>query len=266
VPPTAATDSQLFFADSKVGPFFPSGAREVTDAGNVPCDAGHCAPYEGNRGMARVWTRVAAQPTQVGESIPVMRVGLTGGVASGKSSVAGILRELGAVVIDADVLAREVVEPGTPGLAAVVREFGPEILASDGSLDRARTGALVFHDPARRRALEEIIHPLVRRRAAQIEAEAPAGAVVVHDIPLLVETGQAESFDAVVVVDVPEEVQVARAVTARGWTEDEAWARLRAQAEREDRLAAATYVVDNTGTHEDLRQRVAEVFAELSAS
>ncbi len=191
-------------------------------------------------------------------------MGMTGGVASGKSTVADLLRSLGAVVVDADALAREVVAPGTPGLAAVVAEFGPEMLGPDGRLDRARLGALVFADPARRAALEGIVHPLVRARAAEIEASAPAAAVVVHDIPLLVETGQASSFDAVLVVDVPVGVQVARAVRDRGWSEEEARSRIAAQASRADRLAAATYVVENSGTIEDLRQRVAEVFAELT--
>jgi dephospho-CoA kinase len=192
-----------------------------------------------------------------------VRVGLTGGVAAGKSTVSGILRQLGAVVIDADALAREVIEPGTPGLAAVVGEFGPEILTDDGHLDRARLGALVFADPERRAALEAIVHPLVRARAVELEQAAPPGAIVVHDIPLLVETGQAGDFDAVVVVDVPEELQVARAVRERGWSEDEARARVVAQGSRSDRLAVATYVVDNTGTLEDLRHRVTEVFEEL---
>jgi dephospho-CoA kinase len=191
-------------------------------------------------------------------------VGLTGGVASGKSTVSGLLRDLGAVVVDADALAREVLEPGTPGLAAVVAEFGPEVLDAQGALDRTRLGALVFADPARRAALEDIVHPLVRARAHDLEEAAPPGALVVHDIPLLVETGQAGAFDAVVVVDVPVEVQVARATRDRGWSEDEARARIAAQASREERLAAATYVVDNSGTLEDLRQRVAEVFAELA--
>jgi dephospho-CoA kinase len=195
-----------------------------------------------------------------------VRVGLTGGVASGKSTVAAILRDLGAVVIDADALAREVVGPGTPGLDAVVAAFGPEVLAPDGGLDRARLGALVFADADRRTALEAIVHPLVRARAAELEASAPAGAVVVHDIPLLVETGQAGSFDAVLVVDVPVDVQVARAVQDRGWSDDEARSRIAAQASREDRLAVATYVIDNAGTAEDLRQRVAEVFVALTGS
>lgn len=193
-----------------------------------------------------------------------MRVGLTGGVASGKSTVSAALRDLGAVVVDADALAREVVEPGTPGLAAVVDAFGAGVLTADGSLDRARLAAVVFADPARRAELEAIVHPLVRARAGEIEAAAPAGVVVVHDIPLLVETGQAGEFDAVIVVDAPEEVQVDRAVRDRGWSQEEARARIAAQASRGERRAAATFVVENSGTTEDLRQRVAEVFAELS--
>jgi dephospho-CoA kinase len=191
-------------------------------------------------------------------------VGLTGGVASGKSTVATLLRELGAVVVDADQLAREVVEPGTPGLAAVVSEFGPEVLTADGALDRAAVGAIVFADPARRAALEAIIHPRVRTRAAEIAESARPGVLVVQDIPLLVETGQAGHFDAVLVVDVPEDVQLARAMGDRGWSEDEARARMAAQATREARLAAATHVIDNSGTREDLRQRVTEVFDQLT--
>jgi dephospho-CoA kinase len=193
-----------------------------------------------------------------------MRVGLTGGVGSGKSTVAQALAAHGAVVIDADALAREVVEPGTPGLAAVVAEFGPEVLGPDGALDRPRLGALVFADPVRRATLEAIVHPLVRRRAAELEAAAPAGALVVHDIPLLAETGQAATFDAVLVVDVPPEIQVERLVRDRGWSADDAAARIAAQASRDERLAVATHVIDNTGTREDLRQRVAEVFDELT--
>jgi dephospho-CoA kinase len=195
-----------------------------------------------------------------------VHVGLTGGVASGKSTVAAVLRELGAVVVDADALAREVVAPGTPGLAEVVAEFGTEVLGPDGALDRAALGAVVFADPARRAALEAIIHPRVRARAAEIEAVAPAGALVVHDIPLLVETGQAGDFDAVLVVDVPEDVQVERAVRERGWTPEEARARIAAQATREQRRAAATHLIDNSGTPDDLRHRVTEVVEELLGS
>jgi len=192
-----------------------------------------------------------------------MRVGLTGGIASGKSTVVAILEELGAVVIDSDTLAREVVEPGTPGLAAVVEEFGEEVLAEDGSLDRPALGRVVFADEARRKRLEAILHPLIRQRSAAIAAAADPAALVVHDIPLLVESGQADRFDAVVVVDVPVEIQVDRMMADRGWTREDAESRVRAQASREDRLAVATYVVDNTGTREDLRDRVTEVFDKL---
>ena len=194
-----------------------------------------------------------------------MRVGLTGGVASGKSTVAAILAELGAVVVDADLLAREVVAPGTPGLAAVVAEFGDGVLGADGSLDRPALGAVVFADEAARRRLEAIVHPLVRARGRELEEAAPPGAVVVHDIPLLAETGQAAGFDAVLVVDVPVETQVERMVSQRGMSREDAEARIAAQATREERLAVATYVVDNTGTREDLRDRVTEVFEKLTA-
>ncbi len=193
------------------------------------------------------------------------RVGLTGGVASGKSAVAALLRELGAVVIDSDQLAREVVEPGTPGLAAVVEEFGETVLTGDGHLDRAALGSMVFGDEASRRRLEGILHPLIRARAAEAEAEAGPGALVVHDIPLLVETGQADSFDAVLVVDVPVETQVERMVRDRGWSAEDARSRVAAQADREERRAVATHVIDNTGTHDDLRERVTEVVGELVA-
>lgn len=192
-----------------------------------------------------------------------MRIGLTGGVASGKSTVSAMLAELGAVVIDADLLAREVVAAGTPGLAEVVEEFGPTVLTADGELDRPAMGALVFADPERRKVLEGIIHPRVRARGAEIESAASDGALVVHDIPLLAETGQASAFDAVVVVDVPTELQVERMVTLRGMSRDEAAARISAQATREERLAIATHVIENTGTIEALRLRVDEVVAEL---
>jgi dephospho-CoA kinase len=192
-----------------------------------------------------------------------LRVALTGGVASGKSRVAETLGGLGAVVIDSDRLAREVVEPGTPGLAEVVRAFGEEVLDEEGRLDRPALGRLVFADAAARRRLEGILHPLIRELGARREAEAPPEAIVVHDIPLLVETGQEGLFDAVLVVDAPEEAQVERMTRLRGWTREDAEARLRAQASRERRRAAATHVVENTGTLEDLRERVTEVFEQL---
>ena len=192
-----------------------------------------------------------------------VRVGLTGGIASGKSTVSAMLRELGAVVIDADQLARDVVARGTPGLTAVVEEFGPELLTADGDLDRAAMGALVFTDEAARRRLEAIVHPLVFEQIVALEADAPAGAVVVHDIPLLAESGRADTFDAVVVVETPEEVQVERMIRDRGWTEEDARSRIAAQASPEDRRAVATYLVENTGSREELRRRVEKIYGEL---
>jgi dephospho-CoA kinase len=193
----------------------------------------------------------------------VLRVGLTGGIASGKSEVSRRLAERGAVVVDADLLAREVVEPGTDGLAEIVAAFGAGVLAADGSLDRAAMGKLVFADGEARKRLEAIIHPRVRARAAEIEDAADDGAIVVHDIPLLVETGQADRFDVVLVVDVPAEVQVERLVTQRGMSEDEARARIGSQASREQRLAVADLVVDNSGSLTDLDDRIDAVWADL---
>ena len=194
-----------------------------------------------------------------------VRVGLTGGIASGKSTVAAMLAELGAVHIDADVLAREVVAKGTPGLRAVVAEFGDSLLGPEGELDRPAMGRLVFNDAGARKRLEAIVHPLVFERIVELEEEAPADAVVVHDIPLLAENGRGGDFDAVVVVDAPHELQVERMTRDRGWTVEEAESRIAAQASREDRRAIATHVIENTGTREDLRKRVAEVFAEVAA-
>lgn len=192
-----------------------------------------------------------------------MRVGLTGGIASGKSTVSSMLRELGAVVIDADALAREVVERGTPGLAAVVAEFGEDLVTPDGELDRPAMGRLVFGDETARRRLEAIVHPLVFERVVALEEQAPADAVVVHDIPLLAESGRAGTFDAVVVVDAPHELQVARMVADRGWTREDAEARIAAQAGRAERLALATHVIRNTGSVDELRDRVVAVYLGL---
>ena len=194
-----------------------------------------------------------------------MRVGLTGGVASGKSTVSALLAEHGAVVIDADLLAREVVAPGTEGLAEIVAVFGDGLLTPDGELDRPAMGAIVFADEQKRRTLEGIIHPRVRARGLELEGAAGPDVLVVHDIPLLVETGQPGRFDAVLVVDVPPELQIERMTTLRGMSAEDAASRVAAQATREQRLAAATHVIDNTGTLDDLRQRVAEVVAELRA-
>lgn len=190
-------------------------------------------------------------------------IGLTGGVASGKSTVAGILRDLGCVVVDADAVAREVVAPGTPGLAEVAEAFGPDVLAEDGSLDRPALGAIVFADESARRRLEAIVHPLVARRSAELAAQAGPEDVVVHDIPLLAETDGADRFEHVIVVDVAPQTQVDRMVGDRGWAEDDARSRMAAQASREERLAIATHVVVNDGSLDDLRRRVTEVLAEL---
>jgi len=190
------------------------------------------------------------------------RVGLTGGIASGKSSVAEQLVARGAVIIDFDLLAREVVEPGTPGFRAVVERFGEQVL-SDGRLDRPRLGALVFSEPAARGDLERIVHPAVRARAAELERQAPPGAVVVHVIPLLVETGQAASFDVVVVVDVEPGTQLERLQERDGLTLEEARSRVAAQATREQRLAAADHVVNNNGTPETLAREVARLWARI---
>jgi dephospho-CoA kinase len=194
----------------------------------------------------------------------VLRVGLTGGIGSGKSAVSSRLAARGAVVIDSDVLAREVVTKGTDGLAEVVDTFGNDVLTAEGELNRPALGRIVFSDAAARRRLEAITHPRVRARAAEIEAQAPADAIVVHDIPLLVETGQADKFDVVLVVDVEQELQVERLTSARGMTDEEAKARIASQATREDRLAAADIVVDNSGSLEELDRRVDEVWEELS--
>ncbi len=194
-----------------------------------------------------------------------LRVGLTGGVASGKSTVSAMLAELGAVVIDADALAREVVASGSPGLAAVVEVFGPTLLTPGGELDRAAMGALVFGDSEARKRLEAIVHPLVHERMAAMEEAASDEALVVHDIPLLAEGDRADTFDAVIVVDCPPEVQVARMISERGWSRGEGEARIAAQASRNDRLAIATHVIDNVGSLDELRDRVVAVFVELRA-
>ncbi|WP_375431696.1 dephospho-CoA kinase [uncultured Friedmanniella sp.] len=193
----------------------------------------------------------------------MLRVGLTGGIASGKSAVAAGLGARGAVVIDSDVLARAVVEPGTPGLEAVVQRFGPEVLDANGRLDRPRLGSVVFADPGARRDLERIIHPLVRARAAAIEQQADPDAVVLHVIPLLVETGQQRDFDVVVVVDLDPATQQQRLMARNGLTAEEARSRMSAQASRNDRLAAADLVVDNNGSPDQLTDSVARLWSDL---
>ena len=192
-----------------------------------------------------------------------IRVGLTGGVATGKSTVARLLAGQGAVIIDADALAREVVAKGTAGLEQVRAEFGAELIGPDGELDRPAMGRLVFGDSQARKRLEAIVHPLVFQRIVELEEKAAVDAVVVHDIPLLAESGRAGTFDAVIVVDAPTELQLQRMLSERGWTQEDAGSRIAAQATREDRLNIATHVIENTGTREDLRTRVAEVYADV---
>jgi dephospho-CoA kinase len=191
-----------------------------------------------------------------------MRVGLTGGVGSGKSTVAARLREHGALVIDADRIAREVVEPGTPGYEAVVARFGRGVVAADGTLDRAALADIVFGDPAERDALNSIVHPLVGERTAQLAADAPADAIVVHDIPLLVEGGLEKAFDTVVVVLADAKLRVAR-LGSRGMAADDARARIQAQATDEQRRAAADVVIDNNGTVEQLNLQVDALWERL---
>lgn len=190
-----------------------------------------------------------------------MRVGLTGGIASGKSTVSDILRELGATVIDADAIAREVVAKGTPGLAQIVESFGPALLTEAGDLDRPKMAGIVFADPAELEKLEAITHPLIAARIAELEEQ--AAGLVIHDHPLLVESGLADTMDRVIVVDLPEDLQLARAVQ-RGMSEADARARMANQATREQRLAAATDVIDNSGSLAALRLQVEKLYADLS--
>jgi dephospho-CoA kinase len=192
----------------------------------------------------------------------VLRVGLTGGIGSGKSEVSRRLAVQGAVVIDADMIAREVVEPGTEGLAEVVAAFGPEVLTPDGRLDRARLGDIVFADPALRARLNAIVHPRVGARMAELERGA-SGAVVVHDVPLIAENSRAGAYDVVVVVDAPPKVQAERLVRYRGMTREQARARMAAQASREQRLAIADIVIDNSGSLAELDRQAGDLWAEL---
>lgn len=186
----------------------------------------------------------------------VLKIGLTGGIASGKSLVASRLQELGAVLVDADALARQVVEPGTPGLERVVEAFGQGILDQDGRLDRPQLGSIVFGNAGKREVLNGIIHPLVREAASAVVAAAGAGDIVVQDIPLLVETGQGSNFHLVLVVDAPDDVRLQRMVEFRGMSPEDARSRIAAQATRETRNAAADAVLANVGTREELLARV----------
>ncbi len=191
-------------------------------------------------------------------------MGLTGGVGSGKSTVAALLAERGAVVIDADAVAREVVEKGTPGLAAVVERFGPEVLTADGALDRQKVAGIVFADESARADLNAIVHPLVGQRTAELIAAAPEGSVIVYDVPLLVENGLASGFETVVVVEASRDVRLQR-LLGRGMREDDARARMAAQATDEQRRAVADELVLNNGSREELAAAVDALWNRLIA-
>jgi dephospho-CoA kinase len=197
----------------------------------------------------------------------VLRVGLTGGIGSGKSEVSKRLAAYGAAVIDADVAARAVVEPGTPGLGEITAVFGPEVLLPDGRLNRERLGQIVFADDGARAKLNAIVHPLVHERTQQLEQQATAtlgpGGIIVHDVPLLAENGLQNGFDTVIVVDAPDDQRLQRLIDTRGMTAEHAKERMAAQATRDQRLAIADIVVDNSGTLADLDQQVAEVWSVL---
>jgi dephospho-CoA kinase len=193
-------------------------------------------------------------------------VGLTGGIGAGKTAVARRLAELGAVVIDADRLSREVVAPGTDGLTEVVAAFGKSVLGPDGELDRPALGRVVFGDDESRRRLEGIVHPRVRARSAELIAAAPGDAVVVNDVPLLVETGIAAAFELVVVVLAGERTRIDRLVRDRGMTVEEARSRIAAQATDEQRRAVADVVITNDGTPAELRDQVDALWQEKLAA
>jgi dephospho-CoA kinase len=193
----------------------------------------------------------------------VLRVGLTGGIGAGKSEVSRRLAAQGAIIIDADAIAREAVAPGTPGLEQVSAAFGPDIVRADGTLDRERLGEIVFADPAKLAQLNGIVHPLVGKRMNELESSAEADAIVVHDVPLIAENGLAPGYDLVVVVDTPPAVQIDRLVKLRGMSEEQAQARMAAQATREQRLAIADFVIDNSGSLGELDRQVGDLWAAL---
>ncbi len=196
---------------------------------------------------------------------PRLHVGLTGGIAAGKSAVAAELERCGALLVDSDALARLVLEPGTEGLEAVRDVFGDRVIAPDGSLDRAALASIVFADAAQRERLNRIVHPRVRRMAREIVAEAGPDAVVVQDVPLLVETGQAHAFDLVIVVQAPHEERIRRMVEDRGMSRQDAEARIAAQATDEQRAAVADVVIVNDGDLERLRELTRAVWRGMAA-
>ncbi|HEV7195947.1 MAG TPA: dephospho-CoA kinase [Pedococcus sp.] len=194
----------------------------------------------------------------------MLRIGLTGGIGSGKSTVAARFAELGATVVDADALARAALAPGTPGLAAVLQRFGAD-LAPDGVLDRTRLGSIVFADPAALADLNAIVHPIVAARTAELMAQAGQDAVVVYDVPLLVENDLAAGFDAVVVVEAPLQTRLSR-LAERGLDEESARSRIAAQASDEQRRAVATVLLDNSGSLAELAQQVGAAWRRLVAA
>lgn len=195
-----------------------------------------------------------------------MKVALTGGIGSGKSTVAHLLAERGAVIVDADAIAREIVEPGTTALREIGEAFGPEVIGADGRLDRRRLAEIVFADDSALRRLNDITHPRIAARSAELLAAAPSGAVLVYDMPLLVEQGpQAlDGWDAIVVVDAPDDARLQRLV-ARGLDRDDALMRMGAQATRQERLAAADHVIDNSGDPAALERAVDGLWRSLTA-
>ena len=192
------------------------------------------------------------------------RVGLTGGIGSGKWTVASLLKERGATVIDADAIARQVVEPGSETLAELVAEFGDRILRDDGSLNRGELAAIAFADRIATERLNEIMHPAIKAETVRLLSAAGDSAIVIHDMPLLLETGQQDLVDMVVVVDVPEEVQRERAVGQRGLSLDDVERRMAAQVIRSERLARADVVIDNSGTREDTARQVDALWDRLT--
>jgi dephospho-CoA kinase len=190
-------------------------------------------------------------------------VGLTGGIGAGKSEVSRRLAAQGAILIDADAIAREVVAPGTPGLAAVTEAFGTGVLQADGNLHRERLGEIVFADPVSLETLNKIVHPRVGQRMAEVERAAGPDAIVVHDVPLLAENDLAAGYDLVVVVDAPEDLQVDRLTRQRGMSAEQAQARMAAQASRDKRLAVADLVIDNSGSLAELDRQVGDLWTEM---
>jgi dephospho-CoA kinase len=199
----------------------------------------------------------------VAEPADMLRVGLTGGIGSGKSEVSRRLGAYGAIVIDADLIAREVVAPGTDGLAEVVGEFGPGVVGPDAALDRARLGDLVFADQQKLATLNAIVHPRVGARMDELAASAGPDSIVVYDVPLIAENDLAADYDLVIVVDVPPRMQVDRLVRLRGMSRDQARSRMAAQAARDRRLSIADIVVDNSGSLAELDRQVGDLWTEL---